>query len=76
MLYYNHPKGNPRKETKSKAKGGIHHVGKNVISPALTEGGKRALQNIAQAKIQEIFGIRVGKNGPEVVALSRPNNDD
>ena len=60
----------------SKAKSFVDHVGKNVISPALTEGGKRALQNIAQAKMQEIFGIRVGKNGPEVVALSRPNNDD
>ena len=39
----------------SKAKSFVDHVGKNVISPALTEGGKRALQNITQAKIQEIF---------------------
>lgn len=57
----------------SKGKSFVNHVGSKVISPALTEGGKRALQNITQAKIQEIFGIRVGKNGPEVV-LSRPNN--
>ena len=60
----------------SKGKSFVNHVGKKVISPALTEGGKRALQNYTQAKLQEIFGIRVGKNGPEVIALSRPNNDD
>lgn len=59
----------------SKGKSFVNHVGKKVISPALTEGGKRALQNITQAKLQEIFGIRVGKNGPEVV-LSRPNNNN
>lgn len=60
----------------SKGKSFVNHVGSKVISPALTEGGKRALQNLTQAKLQEIFGIRVGKNGPEVIALSRPNNDD
>lgn len=55
----------------SKGRAFMEHVAVNVITPALTEAGKRVVQNYTQAKLQDFLGIEVTKNGPRV---SKPDN--
>ena len=55
----------------SKGRAFMEHVAVNVITPALTEAGKRVVQNYTQAKLQDLLGIEVTKNGPRV---SKPDN--
>ena len=61
----------------SKGRAFMEHVAVNVITPALTEAGKRVVQNYTQAKLQDFLGIEVTKNGPRVVKPgNKPDNDD
>ena len=51
----------------SKGRVFMEHLVTKVVTPALTEVGKRVVQNYTQAKLQDFLGIEVTKNGPRVV---------
>ena len=51
----------------SKGRVFMEHLVTKVVTPALTEVGKRVVQNYTQAKLQDFLGIEVTKNGRRVV---------
>ena len=60
----------------SKGRAFMEHVATKVVTPALTEAGKRVVQNYTQAKLQDFLGIEVTKNGPRVVKPGNKPDDD
>ena len=60
----------------SKGRAFMEHVATKVVTPALTEAGKRVVQNYTQAKLQDFLGIEVTKNGPRVTKPGNKSDDD
>ena len=61
----------------SKGRAFMEHLATKVVTPALTEAGKKVVQNYTQAKLQDFLGIEVTKNGPRVVKPgNKPDDDD